>query len=444
MIILSASLKLKISNNPTNTIPKDKSINTKNEHNKLPKSYATIEIKLPDTFDGRKVWKDFLSPIRNQGKCGSCWAFSTVSCLEDRFAIQSGGLLKPDLSVAKMLLCDFKGQEFTVPHPDDNSDVLNKINADVINKGVCKGNTLYDAWRYLYLFGTCEDKCLPYDTFLGKDYKYNSLSDFEKNDKLPLCQNISGPIGDMCYDIKKNSYTGEEYGTPARNYRCCEYYSVPEDNIRYEIYRWGPITTAMVVYADFYDFDAKNDIYDWDKKSPETGGHAIEIVGWGDEKGKKYWIVKNTWGVDFGRNGYFYISRGNNCCGIEENVVAGIPDFFYPSNYNFPISLKDTLDPVIKNQRKKLDTDITLPGGGIDPETGYTRRIITTKPWVDKNRIIDLSKLPVWNNFIAGEENSGQVNTNKKHTKNIILIVSLFVLIIMILFIIYILLKKLK
>jgi len=445
MIKLSASLKLKISNNPTNTITKNKSNNTKNQYNKIPKVYHTKSIKIPDNFDGREIWKDFLSPVRNQGKCGSCWAFSSVSCLEDRFAIQSKGLLKPDLSVAKILLCDFKGKEFTVSHPEDSSDILNKIDANNINKGVCKGNTLYDAWRYLYLIGTCEDKCLPYNKTLGKNYKYDSISQFEKDYKLPLCQNISGPIGDMCYDNKKNYYTGEEYGTPARFYRCYEYYSVPspEENIRYEIYRWGPITTAMTVYADFYDFDAKNDIYDWDKNSPETGGHAIEIVGWGEEKRKKYWIVKNTWGEDFGRNGYFYITRGNNCCGIEENVVVGIPDFFYPLNYVFPITLKNSLEPDIKNKRKQLDTDITITGGGINPEIGYTRRVLSTKPWINNKRIIELSKLPDWDNFIAGEI------TNKHYvsSKNSIITISTLVittLACILILIIYILLKKLK
>ena len=54
-----------------------------------------------------------------------------------------------------------------------------------------------------------------------------------------------------------------------------------------------------------------------------AGGHAIKIVGWGvtsDGHNTPYWIVANSWGVDWGLDGFFWILRGKDECGIEDNV----------------------------------------------------------------------------------------------------------------------------
>ncbi len=56
----------------------------------------------------------------------------------------------------------------------------------------------------------------------------------------------------------------------------------------------------------------------------ELGGHAIKIIGWGvDATAGKYWIVANSWNRSWGMDGYFYIAKGTNECGIEQEVVAG-------------------------------------------------------------------------------------------------------------------------
>lgn len=49
------------------------------------------------------------------------------------------------------------------------------------------------------------------------------------------------------------------------------------------------------------------------------------MIGWGEENEVPYWLVQNSWNVDWGDNGMFKILRGNNTCGFESNVVAGIP-----------------------------------------------------------------------------------------------------------------------
>jgi len=432
---LSSALLTKISQRPTLTMLRSTNPQTEAQYNQLPKAnLGSRNIAVPTVFDGREVWKGLLTPVRNQGRCGSCWAFASTSALADRFNIQSLGLLHLELSPAKLILCDFMGQEFDVVHPETDTEQLDQINVDALNKGACRGNTLFDAWRYLYVIGTNQEDCLPYDQILGGEFEYNSLSKFSKNSQLPLCS-ITGPIGDMCANVSTDMLSGDEYGTPARFYRCIHYYAVAgvakdggdESVIRHNIFCWGPVSTGMVVYADFYNFDASKEIYDWNGQGQPVGGHAIEIVGWGEQNNKPYWIVKNSWGTSWGHQGYFYMARGKNCCQIEENVIVGVPDFFYPQDYTVqnPSNFVWAETPKSVEERKEIDTQLTITGGGIDPTTGYTRRVMVSKPWFNFFPPITISQLPEWNSFVAGIHASSQYRKYEKKTSHLPLYLAL-------------------
>ena len=89
-----------------------------------------------------------------------------------------------------------------------------------------------------------------------------------------------------------------------------------------EIYENGPVTAAFTVYADFPTY--KSGVYKH-TTGAELGGHAIKIIGWGVENGTKYWLVVNSWNETWGDNGTFKILRGEDHCGIESEIVAGLP-----------------------------------------------------------------------------------------------------------------------
>ncbi len=409
-----------IEEHPVLTLLRSSSSLINKEYESLEKASLDPTIEIPTVFDGREVWKGLLTLPRNQGKCGSCWAFASSSTLADRFNIQSRGKLLLDLSPTKMLLCDFYGKEQSILHPELQSDLMYAINAEALSKGACHGNTLMDAWRYLYNYGTVSEQCIPYDKTIGGDLAFQSIAQFTKNEQLPFCSTVSGELGDMCADVSRNKITGEEYGTPARFYRCLHFYAVPgiekdggsEENIKFDIFMRGPVSTGMILYPDFYYFNAKTEIYDWDGEGQAIGGHAVEIVGWGEdeESGKKYWIVKNSWGTKWGRDGYFYVARGKNLGDIEANVVTGLPDFFYPFDYELetPSDVRWSETEEMKELRKQYDTRLTAPGGGIDPTTGYSRRIQADKPFLEFARPITEDDLPDWSTFIAGRDGVSQ------------------------------------
>lgn len=55
-------------------------------------------------------------------------------------------------------------------------------------------------------------------------------------------------------------------------------------------------------------------------------GHAVKVIGWGEEDGIPYWLVANSWNSDWGDKGFFKIARGHNECGFEEEFNGGVPD----------------------------------------------------------------------------------------------------------------------
>ena len=177
-------------------------------------------------------------------------------------------------------------------------------------------------------------------------------------------------------------------------FRALDAYTVaPEvQQIQLEIFQNGPVSTGFMVYDDFLQsfgsatgglggqqFDANSSsgssnnivgssktslIYKHDDSSQSTGtAHAVVIIGWGSYQGHDYWIIRNSWGTQWGTSGdahgpeglpselkgggYFWILRGFNECGIEANVVAGLPDLAgdaFPGSVVQPSEKKNLAD----------------------------------------------------------------------------------------------------
>ena len=338
----------------------------------------SAKFTVPDEFDGPKVWKNYLPPVRNQGGCGSCWAFASTACLSARIALATGGRVRANLSPAAMVFCnlggDFEYQKVLEtlaqgkPYDFNTPDIMEsrrlEEKAHIAEHG-CQGETLIGAWQYIFRFAIPEESCVPYEG----GYTYGAdLRTFNGDDpKTPACVDIKGEAFDRCpvgknraivyhtisgyyhvpgtpleihetEDVPTPLLTGDE-ATVAEIYTRAAASSAAgkegadqgsEENIRRDIYRWGPVTSGFTVHDDFMDWDGKTGVYQWDGSSAEQGGHAIVILGWGTDavSGVPYWWVQNSWGTDWGINGYFKIKRGSNECGIEENIIVGLPSLY--------------------------------------------------------------------------------------------------------------------
>ena len=83
----------------------------------------------------------------------------------------------------------------------------------------------------------------------------------------------------------------------------------------------GPVQGGFTVYEDFMHYSGG--VYKHTTGSM-LGGHAIKIIGWGNEDGQDYWLVANSWNTTWGIKGFFKIAFGE--CGIEGQVYAGMAD----------------------------------------------------------------------------------------------------------------------
>lgn len=231
-------------------------------------SFTIARDDLPPEFDSRQQWQGLIHPIRDQEKCGSCWAFSASEVLSDRVAIATGKP-SPVLSPEDMVSCDKKDSG-------------------------CMGGNLPSAWQYLITSGIVTDSCWPYQSGSGRVIK---------------CRNT-------CVD-------GEGFTrTHAKN----SYAINGAVDMQKDLVQNGPIQVGFKVYRSFMAY--RSGIYHKKKKekTPE-GGHAVKLVGYGAVGAHDYWTVANSWTTDWGEQGFFRILRGKDECGIENlgPPYAGLP-----------------------------------------------------------------------------------------------------------------------
>lgn len=204
---------------------------------------------LPRSWDWRNatlgsVTGDFMSPVRNQGKCGSCVSFATAASFEGTLAVASG-----------------------TPRLDANVSEQDIF----INIGECDfGSWPSSGMSHVTQEGVPDEACHPYTMGrLGKD----------------------GNPDEACNDraVRLIKATNDTFSSsPAA--------------IKQALMN-GPMQTTMSVYEDFMFYSGG--IYKHVTGSMQ-GGHAITLVGYNDDE--RYWIAKNSWGTGWGEAGYFRIS----------------------------------------------------------------------------------------------------------------------------------------
>jgi len=208
---------------------------------------------LPKTVDWRT--KGYVTPVKDQGQCGSCWSFSTTGSLEGQNFKKTGKLI----SLSEQNLVDCSGSQG--------------------NQG-CGGG--WPDWAFEYVKsnnGIDTEESYPYTAQDGE------------------CKFDGNSIGARC-----TGYTDIE--------------ATSEDALQKAVATVGPISVCIDAgHESFQSY--KSGVYNEPECSTDMLDHAVLAVGYGTENGVDYWLVKNSWNTIWGEEGYIKMSRNKaNQCGI--------------------------------------------------------------------------------------------------------------------------------
>jgi len=208
---------------------------------------------LPASMDWRTLGA--VTPVKDQGQCGSCWSFSATGAMETAWFRKTGKLV----SLSEQNLVDCSGSYG--------------------NQG-CNGGWMDGAFKYV-------KANMGIDTEAGYPYKATQGS---------------------CAFTKVNS------GASVTGYT--DLPSGSESALQTAVAMNGTISVAIDASANQFQL-YKSGIYMTSTCSTTNLDHAVLVVGYGTFNGQDYWLVKNSWGTSWGLSGYFWMARNkNNMCGI--------------------------------------------------------------------------------------------------------------------------------
>jgi cathepsin L len=229
------------------------------------KTFSSSALNAPSSIDWRS--KGVVNPVRDQGQCGSCWAFATTANAESVWAISTGQLL--DLS-----------EEFLV-------DCATGVG--YFNLG-CNGGMPDSAFKYMINNGQCTESSYPYVAGTTKT--------------AGTCQKCTAaPVHfSSCYDVKPNDQVSLK-GAVSKQ----------------------PV--AVAIEADTRYFQSYSGGILDSTSCGTTMDHAVEIVGYGTENGIDYWNVRNSWGSSWGEKGYVRIKKTSSTNDVGICGIAQEPSF---------------------------------------------------------------------------------------------------------------------
>lgn len=229
------------------------------------KSFTSSGTGLPASVDWRT--KGVVNAVRDQGQCGSCWAFATTANAESVWAISSGKLL--DLSEEYLVDC--------------------ATGVGYFNLG-CNGGQPDSALKYMINNGQCTEASYPYTAGTTK-----TAGSCQK------CTSASVSFS-SCSDVAPNN----QVALAAAVAKQPVVIAIEADTRYFQSYSGGILdSTSCGTNLD----------------------HAVEIVGYGTEKGTDYWIVRNSWGSSWGEQGYVRIKKTSSTNDIGICGVAAEPSF---------------------------------------------------------------------------------------------------------------------
>jgi len=223
--------------------------------------------QLEDRIDWTE--KGVVTEVKDQGQCGSCWAFSTTGALESGYALASGNLVR--LSEQQHVDCD-----------------------GFPNLG-CSGGQMKNALKWAMSHDSCSEESYPYTAKGGilSSCKSSGCDVAMPKGSVTGVNSLAGLLGKASDEDMMSALAQQPLSI-----------AIEADQAIFQHYTSGVITDSCGTNTD----------------------HGVLLVGYGTDNGVDYWKVKNSWGSSWGDNGFVRMTRGKNICGINSGPNAPIFD----------------------------------------------------------------------------------------------------------------------
>lgn len=213
---------------------------------------APENLSIPESFDWRSY--NFVTPVKDQKDCGSCYAFAAIGAVEGQILKKSGKLLS--LSEQEIIDCANSNATFG-----------------------CEGGFLFGVFNYIE-----QNRGIS----LEKYFPFTGIKNSCKTDKNKITVKLKGRV-----DLSSND----------------------EDLLQKALLSVGPI--AVLIDIDHESFMRYESGIYYEPNCTDNTNHAALLVGYGTENGIDYWTLKNSYSISYGEKGFLRLARNqNNHCGI--------------------------------------------------------------------------------------------------------------------------------
>ena len=223
---------------------------------------------LPPSYDAMGL--GYVTPVKDQGYCGSCWIFASIADFES------------DVAIGEYTLLDFSEQEV------GDCNIWSRVGG----YDFCNGGFAIMVANYLTTYGSADEACHPYAA------APQTCQDCPLLKKVDDWRMITGRDGNAAYNV---------------------------DTIKNAILNYGPVYSTIYAsdpgFSDYY-----SGVYEY--WGPGTPNHAVQIIGWDDSQGfSGAWMIKNSWGTGWGAGGPYpgcaWVAYGAANLGDDTSAISG-------------------------------------------------------------------------------------------------------------------------